>query len=649
MKEELERLVAIGKLDRRLVEPLLALHRSGYCVHRAWGCGKIMAFDPVLARMTIDFLSRAGHSMDLSFAAETLRPVPGDHILARKLSDLNGLRQMAATQPVELARIVLKSCQGKATLDQIQNLLVPDVIRDDWKKWWEGARRLLKKDGHFQVPVKKSEAIVYLEQEVGAQDRLLADMRAAKGLKARVLAVQELLKCIDDLADKEAAGREVVAALNTEIISHLKTMPGLALEGVFAREDIRAATGLPVGEGELDSRSVWLQDPSSPQPGPTLGAVLAETAPPKHSRVLDSYRAAFPDTWQDTALTLLNEVPAKAVGEIAELLIRADKLKLLKDKLVRLISQHLATSELLLWLARERTDAYADILGPEVFRAMMTAIERDQFLEKKSNKLRDYILGDHQLIVELIESADLDVIKDLTRTLQLSPSFDDMDKRSVLARIVKAYPSVQSLISAEHVKQDVTLLVTWESLERRKLEYQDIVEKQIPANARDIALARSYGDLRENHEYKAAKEMQKVLMRRKAELERDLTRARGTDFSHPRTDVVSPGCEVVVVAAGSEHRETFIIFGAWDFNLEKGVISYLSPIAQSLLNKAVGDEVEFEFEGTRSRYRIEAVRVPAELPQLFIGRPTATPADDAPDPASSTAPTPPPTDAGPGS
>ena len=58
------------------------------------------------------------------------------------------------------------------------------------------------------------------------------------------------------------------------------------------------------------------------------------------------------------------------------------------------------------------------------------------------------------------------------------------------------------------------------------------MQKKIPANSKEIAVARSYGDLRENHEYKAAKEMQKILMRRKEELETQLARARGTDFSN---------------------------------------------------------------------------------------------------------------------
>lgn len=617
MREELERLVAIGKLERRHVETLLTLHAAGYCVHRAWGCGKITGVDPVLARLTIDFAGKAGHSMDLSFAADSLKPIPEGHILARKLMDLEGLQKLAATNHLELVRIVLHSFQCKATLDQVQQVLVPDVIRDDWKKWWELAKRALRKDGHFQVPVKKSDPILLMEQEIGAQDRLLADVRAAKGLKARVAAVYELLKGVEDLSDRVSAGTEAIAALNTEIVSHLKTMPGLSLEGILARDDVRAATAAPALPGELGTAEVWAG-------GPQLLAVLAEAAAPKHSRILDSYRAARPDDWSEMVLGLMNDAPAKVVSEMADLLVRSERFQQLKDKLVRLVSQHAASSDLLLWLARERSDAYVDVLGPEVFRAMMSAIERDQFLEKKTNKLRDYILNDHELIVELISSADIDVIKDLTRTLQLSPSFDDMDKRSLLARIVKAYPAVQSLISSEHVKQDTNLLVTWDSLERRKKEYQELVEKKVPANARDIALARSYGDLRENHEYKAAKETQKVLMRRKAELERDLGRARGTDFANPRVDVVSPGCRVNVVAAGSDHQEVFTIMGAWDFDIEKGIISYLSPIAQSMLNKGVGDEVEFEFDGVQNRYRIHAIEAAPVAPAPVVMEETTT-------------------------
>jgi hypothetical protein len=60
-----------------------------------------------------------------------------------------------AAHHLDLIKLVLNSYGGKATVDQIQQVLVPDVIRDDWKKWWETAKREMKKDGHFIVPLKK--------------------------------------------------------------------------------------------------------------------------------------------------------------------------------------------------------------------------------------------------------------------------------------------------------------------------------------------------------------------------------------------------------------------------------------------------------------------------------------------------------------
>jgi transcription elongation GreA/GreB family factor len=300
-------------------------------------------------------------------------------------------------------------------------------------------------------------------------------------------------------------------------------------------------------------------------------------------------------------------VSAKLAKEFAALLIREGKLDVLKETLARLISQHSASSELLLWFGRERNEDFVDILGPEVFRAMLTAMERDQFAEKRSNRLRDFILEDQELIGELTASADIEVIKDLTRALQLSPVFDDMDKRSLLARLVKAHPAVQSLVSGEQTRQDTSLLVSWESLERRRVEYEELVQRKIPGNSKEIAVARSYGDLRENHEYKAAKEMQKVLMRRKDELENQMNRARGSDFSNAKTDAVNIGTIVETTNLNSNQRESFTILGAWESDPDKGIISYLSPVGAALLNHKGGDEVEFELHGAKHRHRIEKI------------------------------------------
>jgi transcription elongation GreA/GreB family factor len=600
MKEELEKLVAAGKIGRQHVEPLLELIQGGYCVHRSWGFGRITTIDTVFSRALIDFQGKEGHSMDLAFVADALKPIPPTHILARKAADLAAVRQMAAVHHLELIQIVLESFGGRANVEQIQQVLVPDVIEDDWKKWWEVARREMKKDGHFVVPLKKSEPIVYQDKTIPLQDRLLAEFRGARGLKARLTVTAEMLKSLEDLTDPAATATEAINTLNTEITSHQQTQPALALEAIFLRDDLAKAAHIEPVEGQVTDQDIWRQTQR-------IAAIFESMSAAKHRVTLASFRHAFPDDWHDILLGILNVVTARLCGECARLLIHEGKLPQLKNLLARLISQHTANSELLLWLGKERSDSFADVLGPEVFRSMLTAMERDQFNEKRSNRLRDFILDDHDLMLDLIESADIDIVKDLVRALQFSPSFDDMDKRSLLGRIVKIFPSIQQLISGEQAKHDSSLFVSWESLERRKNEYTELVQKKIPANSRDIAVARSYGDLRENHEYKAAKEAHRLLMLRKHELESQLARARGIDYADAKTDTVNIGTTVAVTDLESEQAERYSVLGAWDSDAERGLISYLSPVGQCLLNHAAGDTVDFEVEGHRRHYRIDSI------------------------------------------
>jgi len=281
MREEFEKLALAGKLDRHHIEALVQLANSGFCMHRSWGFGRIKTVDTVFARFTIDFPNKAGHTMDLSFAAESLKPISKEHILARKASDLEGLRQLAATNHLELVKLVLHSYGGRATADQIQQVLVPDIIRDDWKKWWEAAKRELKKDGHFQVPLKKNEPIIYQVKEVSLQDRLLGEFRAAKGLKARIAVAGEVLRNSHDLADKGGAASEIILALNNEIPSYQRTQPAVALEAIFVRDDFRDIAGLAPVPGELADSTIWSQELK-------LGPLLEQLPAAKHRRALES-------------------------------------------------------------------------------------------------------------------------------------------------------------------------------------------------------------------------------------------------------------------------------------------------------------------------------------------------------------------------
>src|SRR5262249_16951684 len=150
------------------------------------------------------------------------------------------------------------------------------------------------------------------------------EFRAAKGLKARIAVAGELLKNAHDLSDKEAAAKEVVAALNSEISSYQRTQPAVALEGIFVRDDIRQMGGLPPAENEITAAAIGSQEVK-------LGPLMETIPAAKHRRALESYKAANPDKWQDAVRNTLNSVSAKLCREFAGILIHEGKFNDLKE------------------------------------------------------------------------------------------------------------------------------------------------------------------------------------------------------------------------------------------------------------------------------------------------------------------------------
>ena len=232
------------------------------------------------------------------------------------------------------------------------------------------------------------------------------------------------------------------------------------------------------------------------------------------------------------------------------------------------------------------------------------------------------MLGDKPLTAAILQDAPLADVRDITRAILLSPVFEELDKRSLLAAIIKLYPDVQAMVVGgdKSAAPEAGLIVSWVSLQRRKAELEDLVLKQIPQNSKDIGIARGYGDLRENHEFKSAKEMQTILMRRKAELEAMVMRAQGTDFSHPETSRVNLGTTVILRVNGQPEPIRYTILGAWDSDPARGIISYQTAVAQALLNHAVGDSVTFGYR--------EATTTPA-MPAATRLRPAPVPSRDA--------------------
>lgn len=603
MDPEIQKAVDAGKLTSQAAKTLEALAPGSYCFHKSWGFGRVDSLNFLVNQITIDFKGKKSHTMQLQYAAESLQPIPSEHILARKASDLPGVKAMAKDNPVGLVRLILHSYGNKATQDQIAQSLMGDVFNEtEWKRWWDAAKKELKKDGHFAISAKKSEPIVLREQAVSRGDEMLEQFNRARQLKDQLSALDQIIKNLDAFSEPVRL-QPVVTAIENAARKSQKLRTAEAFELVLARDEICEKTQLQPGIGAITLTQL-LQDEDR-----KMSEILPEIPAVKQKRVLVEFPKAFGESWTQKALALLARCGARVVAEIARLLQEQGKHEELRRELDRSIRDRSISTDVLYWLCKERnTSVFGDLVTPEVFSAILSALERDQFqATRPGGRMHDLLIEDRELITDLLSGADTAAVRDSMRKLLLTPVFEELNKRSLLGRIVRVYPDMQAMLAGGETEKQEALIVSWSSLERRKAEYEDLVNKKIPENTKEISVARSYGDLRENFEFKAAKEMQRVLMRRKSETERDLSRARGTNFENPDTAQVSIGTIVTVRNVQTGATETYTILGAWDGEPEKQILSYLAALGQAVLGKKVGEQVELPTEHGTEKVEIVAI------------------------------------------
>ena len=620
--EQIQALLDDGKVEARHVGALKKLDPGVYCVHRSWGFGKVTAFDNIFGKFQIDFKGRPGHSMDARYAAESLEILPAEHILVRKTTGLDALKRTAVEQPLELMRIVLGSFGGQAMAEPVADALCPEVIAAlDWKKWWDGAKRLMKKDPHFGVPAKKTDPFVLRDKPQRPEEELLKTFAAATHLKQKLQAAEQLLRVADQLPDALGTLGPVIHALSDEIKAAPNRDPAMTLEAIWVRDELAALCGHQTPHTVEQIHEVVRNVRH-------LGELLQSLPSAKQKRLLPHLRTAYPDTWHDTLRQILLSADAKLAGDIIDFLIAENQSEVVRAFLDRAVREHSATSDLLLWICRSRNQqAMADMITPllnaRLASAILHAIQREHAgTGRKKSLLLECLVNDHSLLAELLREADIEDTRDIARKLLAHPAVGEMDRRSLLARIIKIHPLIQALLTGGAEVRQQTITVSWESLEQRKIEYDELITKRMPANTRDIATARSYGDLRENFEFKAAKEMQKVLMARKGELELMLANSRGTDFADAKAEAVGIGTVVTLADLTENKTVRYAILGAWDSDVDRGIISYQTTLAQALLNKKNGEDADFEIGGQRHHVRVEKIERYVDLKQE-IGPPCA--------------------------
>jgi transcription elongation GreA/GreB family factor len=609
MNSEVQNLVAAGKLATADGEKLSKLEPGTFCLHKSWGVGKVAEWDLMGDRIILDFEDKPGHGLKLSFAITSLEILPGDHLLARRLSDLEGLKNLAKTKVTELIELALKSSGSSMSLDDLERLLKPRIVTEgEYKKWWESAKKTLKTARHIVVPSKRTEPLVLRDSAEKPGGVMVQNFLAKRDLKGK-LGVLALIQ--KDLDLFENPGTELVPVFQdiSDTVRkawklHLKD----SLQLLLARDElIESIEGASAPMGSMKVADLVCE--AKPMLAENIGGLPVSQL----GRMYRAFPEAFPErVWVPEILNHLTRTGGRAVAEIAVVLDANSELEVLTEFLKKSVRNRTLSADLLIWICKERKGLAQSVFSIDLGNAILDACEDDhvQGGPKRTGRLADQLSDDKTLIQEMVQETDAESLRNFAKRLMSSSVLDELTRRSLLARVIKARPEMESMMSENaESREDNRLIVSWDSLEKKKAELDDLVNVKIPHNKSEIQIAKEEGDLRENGGYKAARDQQAVLNRMKDQLEREVGLSRGTDFANVATDKVGIGTVVDFEDVSTGETETYTILGAWDGDLDKNIVSYLSEIAKVLIGKVVGDEVEIPTDdGTGRKVKVLAIR-----------------------------------------
>ena len=593
----------------RRLRTLMNLKPGVLCCDKTWGFGVIDAISPFLGQVTVNFEKKPGHNMSLAYAAESLQLIDDSHLMAIRHRDPARLQALVREDPAEVVRIALRS-YGPMTAARLQEVLQDGIVAEPgWKDFWAEARKGLKADPLVLLPAKRSERIELLSagREYGdAWFTLFASLHDPEKISS---ALEELAQHADKVLASDAASR--VMADRVEFVLR----EGAGQLHFVAR--ILVALRQINGVSQVMDIAPLVRALLSRDALVTTGMNLpARTAKPLLDALLDADKPVCCSLLVES----LPDLPACLLNEALPVLREAGMEKQCADAFRKALAAQTPSPEMLYWLARRQDylRKWSLCTAANLLLRILSSIEnRSKHEGARSTKPLQSLFEQKEWLKSIMDDMSAQQRKDMLARLFHSPAWGDADRNSLLARIIGIYPELRDAVAASPSSAETPTmqgkLTSWRSYGERMRKLQNIINVELPQNGKDLAVARSYGDLSENHAFKAAKEHQSILVNRRDTLDRELRTVKGTAFDKFPADTVGIGTRVVIERADGV-VEQFFVLGEWDSDETLKIISSASQLARTLAGHKPGDKADIPgADGMTSCRVVEVSPLPPEI------------------------------------
>ncbi len=585
--------VVLERLRRAILFP------PGYFArHMGWGIGKIRDNDT--ESLVVDFPLKPLHRMTLATAEKALDALAPDDLRVLMARDKERLLAMVREDPATVVVQALRTLKdATGTADDLRRVLVPEVLPSaGWAGWWKGAKAAAVADARI-------------------------DARRAYENRFR-------LASDDDEDEVELPPWDVKRDLAKNLarfdvfLSHHPAEAARLLDAY--RDRVTAAAGDPSLSAEVRAAAgLWLLklDPDA--------AVHPET---EVARDFDMNALNKAD--QEALLARVEGADALAAALNSRLAgIRREAWSRLRDsgeleaEIRSVLSEAAVRPEAALQVLEEGLPADEPPAGPAwtapllgAFLDLLEAPPRETHRKRALALMKpDSVVG-RRLAADPITGDDLDPFTLRLKRWQGSDkvrfpllAFLQEVGHGEISEVVEGHRARSAAKLGDRMGSDSDdpyegdLVVTRPTLARLEAERQRVGMELKTIIPQAIQKAREHGDLRENAEYKAAKDKQANYAKRFEEIEKQLKSVRLIETLEREPGRALPGTELTLSPAGTDGEDLVLwLLGEGDQALGDGVVSYKAPVGQAVYRKRVGDEVDIPGPGGVRRYRLKDVR-----------------------------------------
>ena len=592
-------------------EKHIAFDKGSYVFHRNWGVGRIRKLEG--DTLTINFGRIVGiKEMKLSMAVTALKPLAEDHIWVLKATmQKEDLIKSVKADKAETLKIIIRSFDNNCDFKRIKAELVPSILTPgEWTSWNSAAKKILETDSSFGVNPNDISMYTVRDGNISPEEKISNEFKAQKQFFARA---DLLVKFFE--SDDTDNSSELFAEMYSYFTGYLKNISKV-------NEQVLASYLLVRSISAIDKQFAFPVKE-------TFAEIYNRIEDPKEIYLLlkDSKSTHFKDDFI-RCIKLLPNWNEEYV-KLFPIVLKEELLNdLIKEGHVEDVQKLVRTSfeafkdfrETVLFFFKECQDKdWFNEAGVSYEKQLITLINIIELTfreinnhvnsteNKKINKNATDLLFKTDAIFNYMFANGEDAVKKMYTLIDDISDIDPSYKALARNKILEKYPDFKFRVSEEKKQQSVGLIVTAKKLAEKKAEVDEIQNVLIPKNAAEVADAKAKGDLKENQEYKSAKEEQHFLNLKLTNLQNELNRAVVFDPTTSTTAIISFGTVATLKDNQTGNEETYTILGPWESDPDNNVISYMAPFGDAILNKKVGDVLQFTINEHKYDYTVKNI------------------------------------------